>query len=248
MSDNPTPPRTCPNGHSISSGDQFCTECGSEAVQTCANGHPLASGENFCGQCGEQRVGAVPEVASEQAVISPTGSISSKTPRPSRRGALIVGLVTLIVIAGVTTGLVVANAGDSSTTPWSNQQLKSHLTLAVTAVSAAMVRQTPGAAASGGSNTFSINDLFSDTVSLGEGQGAVLDLTGTVLPNLENRMLELINHSQGATSAAFEQVRLAAVALAKQANLLGEESSTNSVSDCTNSNQSRECVRLLAAH
>ena len=50
-----------------------------------------------------------PAVDSEQAMISPVGDARPKTPRLSRRGALIAGLVTLIVIAGVVTGILVVS-------------------------------------------------------------------------------------------------------------------------------------------
>lgn len=42
----------CPSGHSNSSAQKFCGQCGVSLVGVCANGHPNAEGQQFCGLCG----------------------------------------------------------------------------------------------------------------------------------------------------------------------------------------------------
>jgi peptidylprolyl isomerase len=74
MSDSPNPPRTCVNGHQIAEGNQFCTECGSEAApgadSVCENGHPVQAGNLFCPTCGS-------------AIASPEPAPSGVAPPPA---------------------------------------------------------------------------------------------------------------------------------------------------------------------
>lgn len=43
---------TCPNGHQVPLGSQFCPTCGVRLAASCPNGHPVQPGMQFCPQCG----------------------------------------------------------------------------------------------------------------------------------------------------------------------------------------------------
>ncbi|MEM0444710.1 MAG: SPFH domain-containing protein [Nitrososphaerota archaeon] len=53
----PQPPaqpqtQTCPNGHQVPAGSQFCPTCGVKLTLFCPNGHPVQPSMQFCPQCG----------------------------------------------------------------------------------------------------------------------------------------------------------------------------------------------------
>lgn len=114
-----------------------------QAAGACTRGHALGPDEKFCGQCGLPRATSAPQVVSEAPATPSMAEVGPRSSRLSRR-VLIVGLVTLILTAGITTGIVVS-ADSASSAPWTNQQLKSHLTLAVTAAASAIAIQRSGA-------------------------------------------------------------------------------------------------------
>ncbi len=102
---------TCPNGHAIPDGDQFCPHCGvavMNASVTCPNGHIYPEDQRFCPDCGAQI--AAPSRASGQA--------SPIQPWYRKRWFIAnAGLVALLTTVAVTLAVVAINTADKRQSP-----------------------------------------------------------------------------------------------------------------------------------
>lgn len=99
------PQAHCPNGHLISSGGRFCPECG--AIVVAAPG-PMASAVT---PPRPDRADGTPAPPASAMPAAPSGANSPRARWWSRRRIALVGSASVLAIAAVAVGIVVATGG-----------------------------------------------------------------------------------------------------------------------------------------